>query len=404
MGLIRKALVLCGGLLLAVALSPPTRADDTPAKIRIGYAVALSGPYAQGAESTTWSQYKMWAKDVNDAGGIMLSKYNKKVPVELIEYDDRSQLEEATKLIERLILNDKVDFVLPPWGTATNLAVAPLFNKYEYPAILWTVASMTAYDLSAQWPWTFWGLAQPDEAMVPIVDYIAQLKKEGKIEGKVALIRIADQIGVELGGEFVKEAEKQKVEIVYDKSYPIGVSDLSNEIREMARLNPDAMIGISYPPDTFMLTEQSQVLGFSPKIYYTAIGTVFPGFYGKFGKKAEGVLSFGANDPNAAGFKEYAERHIKMWNRPTEAGAAGQYAMVQVLQQAIEHAGEIDRKKVRDSIAHDKFNTIIGEVTFEKQLLVKPWAVGQWQNGELVGVFPADKSGAKPVMFPKPAW
>jgi branched-chain amino acid transport system substrate-binding protein len=108
----------------------------------MGFAVSFSGPYAQGAESTTWSQYRLWAQDVNAAGGIYLKKYDKKLPVELVEYDDRSQLDEATRLVERLILEDKVDFVLPPWGRATNLAVAPLFNKYEYPAILFTISSM----------------------------------------------------------------------------------------------------------------------------------------------------------------------------------------------------------------------------------------------------------------------
>jgi branched-chain amino acid transport system substrate-binding protein len=33
-----------------------------------------------------------------------------------------------------------------------------------------------------------------------------------------------------------------------------------------------------------------------------------------------------------------------------------------------------------------------------------PWAVGQWQNGEIVGVYPANKAGAKPLLFPKPSW
>ncbi len=28
---------------------------------------------------------------------------------------------------------DKVDLILPPWGTATNFAVAPIANKYGYP-------------------------------------------------------------------------------------------------------------------------------------------------------------------------------------------------------------------------------------------------------------------------------
>lgn len=393
--------------LLGVALGQPfaaARAEEAPSKIRIGYAVSLSGPYAQGAESTTWSQYKLWAKDVNDAGGIFLKKYNKKVPVELIEYDDRSQLEEATRLVERLILEDKVDFVLPPWGTATNLAVAPLFNKYEYPAILFTISSMASRELSPRWPWTFWGLVQPDDGTRPLAEMVAKLKKEGKFAGRIAIMSVADQLGAEMAAQMVKESEKQKVEIIFNKSYPLGVSDLSGQIREMQQLKPDAFFAFSYPPDTFMIADQSVVLGFSPQIYYSGVGTVFPAFYGKLGKKGEGVLSYGANDVNAPGFKEYAERHLKAYNRPTEAGATGVYGMQQVLQQAIEQAGELDRKKVRDAIAGGTFQTVYGQIRFDQQMIVKPWAAGQWQNGQIVGILPADKPGAQPMIFPKPAW
>ena len=127
----------------------PAAAEPRPggarASIRIGYAISLSGPFAPGAQSTSWSQYKLWAKDVNDAGGITLKKYgNARCPIELIDYDDRSQPDELIKLVERLILNDKVDLVLGPWGTHMNLAVAPIINKYEYPVIFFTAAAHAA--------------------------------------------------------------------------------------------------------------------------------------------------------------------------------------------------------------------------------------------------------------------
>jgi ATP-dependent DNA helicase RecG len=34
----------------------------------------------------------------------------------------------------------------------------------------------------------------------------------------------------------------------------------------------------------------------------------------------------------------------------------------------------------------------------------KQWGVGQWQNGQFVGIAPSDIPGAKPIIFPKPAW
>ena len=93
-----------------------------------------------------------------------------------------------------------------------------------------------------------------------------------------------------------------------------------------------------------------------------------------------------------------------MFNRESEAGAVSVYAALEVTQQAIETVGEIDRAKIRDAIANGTFQTIWGEIKYKNQLNVDPWAVGQWQNGEVVGLYPANKSGARTVQFPKPAW
>ena len=46
---------------------------EVPTSIRFGTAVGLSGPFIDGSKSTTISQYDLWAKRTNDAGGIMLS-------------------------------------------------------------------------------------------------------------------------------------------------------------------------------------------------------------------------------------------------------------------------------------------------------------------------------------------
>ena len=74
------------------------------------------------------------------------------------------------------------------------------------------------------------------------------------------------------------------------------------------------------------------------------------------------------------------------------------------MQQAIEKVGETDRRKIRDVIAADTFPTLWGDLKYVNQRNANPWCVGQWQNGEVVGVYPANKSGAKPLLFPKPAW
>ena len=80
------------------------------------------------------------------------------------------------------------------------------------------------------------------------------------------------------------------------------------------------------------------------------------------------------------------------------------YATLQVLQQAIERVGEIDRKKIRNEIATGTFQTIFGDAQVQGPAHVDPWTVGQWQNGEVVGVYPAQKPNAQALLFPKPKW
>lgn len=375
-----------------------------PDKIRFGYSITQSGPLGPGAESTSVSQYKLWQKRVNDAGGIALKKFSKKVPIDFVSYDDQGKPDELLKLTERLIQQDKVDMVLGPYATHMNLASAPIINKYEYPVIMTTATTAKTYDLGPKWPYAFWNISQPKESTEPLAQALAALKKDGKIKGRIAAVHVALEYGVEMHAAFLDAAKNAGLEVVFSKSYPLGTADLQPLIREAMATNPDAFVALSYPPDTFMLTEQSQIVGFNPQFMYVAIGGVFPTYKAKFGNKVNGIVVYGGFDPGVAGFEDYNKAHVAMFNRPSEAGAVNVYSALEVVQQAIEQVGEIDRKKIRDVIASSTFKTLWGDLKYVDQRNANPWAVGQWQNGEIVGLYPANKAGAKPLLFPKPSW
>jgi branched-chain amino acid transport system substrate-binding protein len=76
---------------------------------------------------------------------------------------------------------------------------------------------------------------------------------------------------------------------------------------------------------------------------------------------------------------------------------------LQVLQQAIERVGKVDRAAVIKEINTGSFDTIVGKVKLENGLNHNIWAVGQWQGADFFGVAPTAKEGAKPVIA-KPAW
>src|SRR5688572_9920708 len=107
----RFAGITGAALFAALTISASAVAQD--ATIKIGYAIAKTGPNAAGAGITTLPNYKLWVKDVNDAGGIKVG--GKAMKIEVVEYDDRSSSEEAVRAIERLATQDKADFILPPW-------------------------------------------------------------------------------------------------------------------------------------------------------------------------------------------------------------------------------------------------------------------------------------------------
>ena len=80
------------------------------------------------------------------------------------------------------------------------------------------------------------------------------------------------------------------------------------------------------------------------------------------------------------------------------------YASLQMLQQAVERVGKIDREAVIKDLQTGTFDTVIGKVKFENNLPTKYWWVGQWQDGEFYGVGPATNEGARAPIVPKPAW
>ena len=117
------------GFLAACSGLSPVKAKD---KIRVGMARPLSGWNAKIGDSAYRPVYETFIKEVNDAGGIMVKEYGKKLPIEPIIYDDKSDVGTMTMLTEKLIVEDKVDFLWPASGTSFLFAQAPIANKYGY--------------------------------------------------------------------------------------------------------------------------------------------------------------------------------------------------------------------------------------------------------------------------------
>ncbi|MCX2726629.1 ABC transporter substrate-binding protein [Thermomicrobium sp. 4228-Ro] len=392
----------------AAATSPapstsPTVAATKPQKtLRVGFAISKSGPYAAGAGITIYPNYVLWAKDVNDAGGIELD--DGIYTIELIEYDDQSSPEEAIKAIQRLVQQDKVDLLLPPWGTAMNLAVAPVFHQLGYPQLGVANLSDKTPELVKQWPGYFTFLGTSSQYSEAIADLLNDLAAQGKIGKKVALIHVDDEFGLELSAAAREKFQKTGFELVYDQGYPLGTADFQPILTDIKQRQPDAFVACSYPADTLALPQAAMVLDFNPPVFLTAVGTAFPIYLGQFGDNAEGVMGLGGINPKQPGLMDYYKRHKQVTGQDPDRWASPIcYASLQVLQQALQRVGKVDRQAITKEIATGSFETIIGTIKLEGNIYYGNWLLGQWRNGEFLALWPKEKAAASPVV-PKPSW
>jgi branched-chain amino acid transport system substrate-binding protein len=370
-------------------------------KIVIGQAVSLSGPLAVSNAVVSAPYYDLWVKDVNAEGGIYVKEYGKKLPVELLMYDDKSDRGTMTRLLEKLILEDKVDFILPPWGTGNLYAAALIANKYKY--ILIGGAGGAEKLKNLRLPYFFQSL-NFSESQVPILpDIFNELGVK-----RVAMISHEDLHGVEYSTMAAPELARREIEVVMKKTYPMGVKDLSLLLKKAKSANVDAFVGFSYPDECMLITGQAIQLGINFKVFALSVGPAFTFYRNAFGAKTvEGVIGGGAWNPKSSpGARKFAEHFKEVTGKEMGNywGSIYFYSAMQHFKQAVEKAGTLDQAKIRAVMATEKFDTALGPFWYdERQISVNhPGEWGQWQNGVFEVIDPGAKRTAAPIA--KPAW
>jgi ABC-type branched-subunit amino acid transport system substrate-binding protein len=150
-------------------------------------------------------------------------------------------------------------------------------------------------------------------------------------------------------------------------------------------------------------------LGFNPKAWVGGPGVNFGFYKAAFGPAVEGVLGFTSFSPKqSAASKELARKLYE--GKPIEVqdpwGHPLYWAGLEMWKAAIEKVGSLDQKKIRDVLATEKFETVLGTAWFENGLLSKdchPGEIGQWINGVYEVVGPTAKSTGD-FVYPKPKW
>ena len=375
----------------------------TAPPVRIGYSLSATGPNALGAGITQAPNYALWREQVNKRGGLLVKDQGRR-PVEYVAIDDRSDAETTTAHYESLMTRQRVDLVLAPWGTNLSRAVAPLAEKHGYPLLAPTMLTDAVYQLKQDRHFVY-AVLQPNPVMVaPVAALLKSMVEAGKVR-RLGIAHVDDTFGHAMMGELSARLDKARVPIAVVERYPLGAPDLSAIVKKFARGDVDAFVGVSYPPDSMLLTTHATAIRFNPSIYFTAVGTAFAAFRDAF-HGAEGVLGIAGWNPRVkyAGAADYFAAHkATQHQEPDRWASAFVYASLQILETCVATVG-LDRRKIKDQLDTQEFQTIAGPIRFIAGVNAStPGMIGQWQKGEFEIVAPATHATGK-LLFPKPRW
>jgi branched-chain amino acid transport system substrate-binding protein len=381
---------LCAG---ALTLGSAAQAQDV---IRIGAPLALTGGLAdEGLKQQV--AYDMWLKRVNAAGGIQVG--SKKMKVELITYDYQTDPKSAQQIAERLITQDKVDFMTAPFGSGHTKIVAGVAERYGVPLMASVASSESVYDQGYKY---LFGTLAPNGGIVQ--NMATMFTKQIPGVKKIAILGREDVFPRAMAGEMKKAAEAVGLEVVYNELYPVGTLDHASSLLKIKAAAPQWIFVTGYTQDLILARKQMSDLKLSAPIISMITGPSYREYIDGLGKLADGVtsaswwhhsLTYASDDvfgSTAAFYKEFVEREKK---DPDYVHASAAAALV-VLQKAIEKAGTLDKAKVRDALAATDVMTFYGPVKFGPNGMNqgRELPIIQVQAGKVVPLFPeAIKAG-----------
>jgi len=394
---------LAAAAAVAVALAAVAghaEARSTAGPIKIGISLSLSGDFSDSGKAAERG-YKLWAKTVNGAGGILGRQ------VQLVIQDDTSSPTQAQTNYQTFITKDKVDLVFGPFSTLLSAPSAAVANRYGYafiepagggPAVFQEklhnvfftqpAPVLQSGDVFAKFLLTLPKAERPKTAAYPSLD---------------------DPFASPIADHVRSLLSKAGIKTVYKTIYPSETTDMGPVIQKVASTHADAVIGGTQNGDAYAQVKAMVQQKYSPKFVFLTNGPNDPAeFPSKVGaKNVNGIFSTGDWFPqehsfgNAAFVKAYAKAYGKGAIDPTSAEA---YAAGQLLQAVATKTKSIDNKTIIDTLHKGTWKTVEGNLRWNSigepqgsDLLV------EWINGKLYPVYPASVALHKPVV-PKPAW
>jgi len=384
--------------------------------IVIGHPACLSGKYAKAGEQAIGG-IKACIDWVNTRyGGVSLG--DKKVPLEYKYYDCESSKEQVTSLIGRLVTVDKVNVVFAPYSSGLTLRGAPIAESHKMLYMDHGGASNAIFQQ---------GFEYIVQTIGPGTSYhqgtLDMIKKIAPDDKKVALAYEDSEFAkmVMLGAK--EHAKKLGFNVVFERTYPQGVTDLTPLLSALKASKPDFVLGGGHFEDGQLLNRQMADLDLDVKGLSLIAAATLPAFYEALTSMAEGVMGpshweygvkYSVNEAKKLGLRWIGpsqDTFVTLFKRALgkdiipdyHAAEAGAQVLAYVL--AVENAKTTDTTKVREALGDLSFMSFYGGWDVDDTGLQVGHSMVdvQWQDGKRVIVWPEEAQTGKPC-YPMPTF
>ena len=267
-----------------VGLFVSANAIAAPKKLVIGHPACLSGKYAKAGEQAIGGIKACidWVNNVY-VGALVAGK---RIPLDYKYYDCESKKEGVTSLIERLITVDKVNVVFSAYSSGLTLAGAPVAERYNMVYMDHGGASDRIFKQGFQY--IVQTIGPGSKYHVGTLDMIKHFDPSVK---NVALAYEDSEFARMTMGGAEKHAKELGFKVVFKRTYPKGVTDLTPLLSDMKARKPQIVVGGGHYEDGQLFARQMSDLDINVKALSLVASATLPAYYKALGGHvAEGVM------------------------------------------------------------------------------------------------------------------
>jgi branched-chain amino acid transport system substrate-binding protein len=390
-------LLAASGLIAALPIAAQAAEKD---RISIGATLPLTGAEAR-VGGFFKEGYDLAFEEVSKKGGLDVG--GKKIPVALTLLDDTSNQATAVSLADRLVNNDKVDFLLGTYSSHLIEAQSTVAEQNRVPYLNGGGGATKIYKRKFKY---LFGLISPVELLgTTFMQWVDEQQQAGKLPkpAKIALLWENTAHGKDFRKGVSDHAQKSggAYQIAVDESFELNGKDFGALLNKVKAANVDLFLVDAHLPDYITMHRQYVGSGLCHKVVtYGARGSEKDAIQALGQENVNYVMSgvwwspqLASKSPQSKAFVEAFK--ARYGGREPEWFQALAYETARTLFTAIQQAGTADREAVRNKLASLKMDSLLPGGTVE----FKPEFGGQVQNPFVIQQNQPD--GTSPIIYPK---